>query len=327
MDDDNVEPDTNDVEVSSEPDQIEKPEKKKPGRPRKKQPIQPKKKKGVVLSPEDAMHHIEFLYDRPLIFKKLWQFFKLMSVDKIHMAFTKNNIIIYCTDHHKKSRVRVNIDCSKVNHYYCEKDLDIGLLCKNPELIMSTIDKTYSSILFLSTKDNIQKNIQIVLKNEIEIDETHKIELIPLSGEYNKSNDESDFLDEDYMIKFKLSGKYFKKMISDIKSFSEQITIRKDGPEDNLIFEYTANSKKIKSMHIIKNNDSISLRDNLGPDDTFRTSFKIDYVKSISSALLNETIEIYSDENKPLKFMVQMDDAISITILTTIIDQRDPPPK
>ena len=57
-------------------------------------------------------------------------------------------------------------------------------------------------------------------------------------------------------------------------------------------------------------------------DDSFRTSFKIDYVKPISGALLNETIEIYADENKPLKFLIQMDEIVQVTILTDIIDDR-----
>lgn len=304
--------------MNSELDQ-EKPGKKKPGRPRKITPAQPKPRNGVVQTPSDVQHYIEFLYDRPLIFKKLWQFFKLMAVEKIRISFMKDSIILYCNDHHNKSNIRVKIDCTKVNHYFCEKELDIGLLCKNPELIMGTIDKSYNSILFLSTHDNIQKNIQIVLKNEIDIEETHKIELI---GEYDKTINDERFLDEDYAIKFKLFGKYFKKMISDIKKFSDVITIRKDSKEDNLIFEYIKHDKKIKSNHIIKNNDSISLQDNLVDDDSFRTSFKIDYVKPISGALLNETIKIYADENKPLKFLIQMDEIVQVTILTEIIDDR-----
>lgn len=296
-----------------------KPEKKKPGRPKKNVATQPKPRNGVVMTPSDAQHYIEFLYDKPLIFKKLWQFFKLMAVEKLHMSFLKDSIIIYCSDHHNKSRIRVNIDCTKVNHYYCTNELDIGLLCKNPELIMSTIDRTYSSILFLSTHNNIQKNIQIILKNDLNIEETHKIELI---GEYDKIVDDDKFLDEGYAIKFKLDGKRFKKMISDIKNFSDQITIRKDGPDDNLVFEYTKNDKKIKSAHIVKNSESISLRDTLKEEDSFRTSFKIDYVKPISGALLNEVIEIYADESKPLKFLIQMDEIVSLTILTDIIDNR-----
>lgn len=299
----------------------DQPKKKRPGRPRKNPIRQPKPKNGVVLNPSDARHFIEFLYDKPIVFKKLWQYFKLMAVEKIHILFSKENITMWCVDHHKKSRMRINIDCNQVNHYYCENELDIGLLCKNPEIIMATIDKNYNSILFLSTHENIQKNIQIVLKNDIDIEENHKIELI---GEYDRIENNEQFLDEDYTIKFKLPGKYFKKMVSDIRSFSDQLTIRQDCNDDPLMFEYIKHDKKIKSNHIIKNNKMINLRSKLGDDDTFRTSFKIDYVRPISSALLADSIEIYADENKPLMFIIQMDDAaIEMRILTEIIDNRE----
>ena len=292
---------------------------RRPGRPLKTKPNLPRPRLGVVDKASDESHYVEFLYDKPIIFKKLWQFFKLMAVDKIHMSFMKDSVGIYCVDHLNKSQIQVKIDCNNVNHYFCDKELDIGLSSKNIEIIMGTIDKTYNSILFLSTKDNIQKNIQVVLKNNTDAKEMHKIELI---GDYNRISNNANFVDEDYMIKFKLTGKYFKKMISDIKSFSDQITIKKDGPDENLVFEYIKNDKKIKSTHTMENNSAISLRDSLGPDDTFRTSFKVDYVKPISQAYLDETIEIYSDENKPLKFIIQMDEAIKVTILTQIIDYR-----
>ncbi len=217
--------------------------------------------------------------------------------------------------------MRVKINCHEVNHYYCQEELEIGLLCKNPELVMNTIDKTCNSILFISTQDSLQKNIQIVLKNDIEFEEIHKIELI---GDYDRAEDEKKFLDEDYALKFKLPGKYFKKIISDIRTFSDQATIRQDGIGEPLMFEFIKYDKKIKSLHMAKNSKSIALQSNLEEDDTFRTSFKVDYVKPISSAVLADTIEIYADESKPLMFIIQMDDkAIEMKILTDIIDNRD----
>ena len=295
--------------------------KKSVGRPRKHQPRLPKPKNGIVTKPSEPFHVIEFLYDKPIIFKKIWQFFKLMAVDKIQINFSKDAIYMWCHDHHKKSYMRVKIDCNEVNHYYAQEELEIGLLCKNPELVMNTIDKTCNSITFVSTNDSLQKNIQIVLKNDIEFEEIHKIDLI---GDYNRVEDDSKFLDEDYAIKFKLPGKYFKKIISDIRTFSDQATIRQDGMEEPLMFEFIKHDKKIKSLHMAKNSKSISLVSKIKEDETFRTSFKVDYIKPISSAVLADNIEIYADENKPLMFIIQMDNnAIEMKILTDIIDNRD----
>ena len=298
--------------------------KKKPGRPRKNPIKQPKPRHGIVSTPTDQNNYIEFLYDKPLIFKKIWQYFKLMAVDKIHIIFRKNEVVFWGEDHHKKSKMLFNINTNNINHYYCEDTLDIGLLCKNPELIMSTIDKTYTSLIFLSKRQNIQKDIRIILNNEMEIDESHKIELI---GDYKKLEDESLFNNSnDYQIKFELPGKYFKKMISDIKTFSDEITIQKDSEQDLLRFEYATHDKKIISYHVVKNIKNINLSTNLQNNNSFRVSFKIDYVKPISSALLSENIIIYIHENKPILFNIHMDKkTIELKILTEIIDHRSTP--
>lgn len=295
--------------------------KKKPGRPRKTPLREPRPRIGIVKEAKDNSNFIEFLYDKPLVFKKIWHYFKLMAVEKIQILFRKDSIILWSEDHHKKSTMRININANKINHYFCSEELDIGILCKNPELIMGTIDKSYTSILILSKINFIQKDVRIILNNEIEIDETHRIELI---GEYDKINNEEKFTDEDYTIKFTLPGRYFKKMISDIRSFSDQITIRHDGPNEPLIFEYIKNDKKIKSYHIVKNNKTINFTSKLDEDDSFRVGFKIDYVKPISSSLLSENITIYAHENKPLMFSVSMDkDTVELKILTEIIDDRN----
>jgi hypothetical protein len=295
--------------------------KKKPGRPRKTPIREPRPRNGIVTTPKDENNFIEFLYDKPLIFKKLWQYFKLMAVDKLQIIFRPTEIIMWGEDHHLKSKMRIKINGDNVNHYYCPEEVDIGMTCKNPELIMSTIDKSYTSIVFLSKIGYTQKDIRIILKNDIEIDESHRIELI---GEYEKMSNETMFLDSDYTIKFELPGRYFKKMISDIRTFSDQITIRQDGPNEPLIFEYTKQDKKVKSYNIVRNNKNINFTSKLKDSETFRVSFNIDYVKPISSALLSENITIYAHENKPLMVSILMDKStVELKILTEIIDDRN----
>ena len=48
--------------------------KKRPGRPRKTPLREPRPRNGIVNNPKDVKNFIEFLYDKPLIFKKLWQY-------------------------------------------------------------------------------------------------------------------------------------------------------------------------------------------------------------------------------------------------------------
>jgi hypothetical protein len=294
--------------------------KKKPGRPRKNPIRESKPRNGIVNKPTNENNYIEFLYDKPMVFKKMWGYYKAMAVEKLQMIFRPHELVIWGEDHHKKSRMRASIKTPNINHYYCSGVLDIGIMCADLEKIMSTIDKTCSSIMFLSKKGNTQKTIKIVLTTDIEIEKNHTVELI---GDYPKLDSEHMFLDSEYPIKFELPGRYFKKMISDIKGFSEQITIRHDSIETPLVFEYITKDKKIKSEDVVKNGKIIKFKSNIEEDDMFRVSFKIDYVKPISSALLADSISICAHESKPLMFMVNIDGyTVDIRILTEIIDER-----
>ena len=65
------------------------------------------------------------------------------------------------------------------------------------------------------------------------------------------------------------------------------------------------------------------MKKNIEDGDTFHTSFKLEYVKSISSSLISEYIEIYADENRPLLFINDVDNGcIEVRTLTEIIDKR-----
>lgn len=296
-------------------------EKRGPGRPRKYPERKPQPRYGIMPQPHNESNYIEFLYNNPLYFKKIWQYFKIMAVEKVHMVFKKEEILIWCEDHHKNTRMRTRIDCSKMNHYYCRHELDIGLLSANMELIMRTIDKSYTSIYFFSHKDSFQNYLEVVLLNDNKIEDNFRVQLI---GEYNTFSNTCNFeMETDFTIKLAMPSKHFKKRISDIKSLSSCITLRQDGPDDPLMFEYMSEDKKIKTNTILKNSKDIHYVSKLRNDESFRISFSLDYVKPISSALLSETITLYAHEKLPLMFVADMDNgAIQMKVLTHIIDER-----
>jgi len=207
-----------------------------------------------------------------------------------------------------------------MNHYYCKSEFDIGLRCKDLELVLSKIDKTNNEILILSQEHYSQKNLIIILTNTINIDEEHKIELL---GIYPKFDDDPLFEKYDYEIKFRLPGKYFKKMIIDIKSFSDVVSICQEDRDSSLKFEYMTFNKKIESKNIVNDNTSISYETTLKPDDSLRIAFNVDNVKPIASSTLSEYVDIFCNENKPILFYLENDNgAFKAKILSNIIDDR-----
>lgn len=297
------------------------PTRKGPGRPRKIPKKESIPRVGCKDEPEDENNLIELLYDMPILLKKIFGFFKSLASTQIQFVFRKHEVIIYGQDHHDKSRIRVRIDTAKLNSYYCGEELDIGLNCKELELILNKIDKEYNTLVINISKRNKQKFIKLVLNTNIQIREIHNIDII---GQYNSiSKHEDDFNRLNHTIEFTLPGKYFKKTIGDMRSFSKTLSIIQDEPNNPVRFEYISDNKKIRSSHVIRNNDKIKLVSKLDEDDSFRIDIMLQYIKPISSIYISETSKISIDENRPFMVTSHLDNGtIEIKTLTAIIDNR-----
>ena len=294
--------------------------KKGPGRPRKVPKKDPIQRKGIVSEPMDADSAVEFLYDSPMYLRKAVLFFKSLAAANIQMLFLPDKLIMYAPDHYNKTYICVTFFTSKINRYYCRHPLNIGASTKDLEAITSSIDKDYSSVILLLTNSSAQKNLTMILQNDIHIDEMHSIDLI---AQYDQMVNENEFLDENYTIQFEWPSKYFKKTIGDIKSISKTLYIVKSSNDADMEIQYISSNKKIHSTHVVKNAERIKLVSNMVADESFRIGIHIDYIKPISSAHIADEITILVDEKKRLMTKAYIDDyTIEIKTLTEIIDER-----
>lgn len=312
--------DTDDNKIRDDRKKYKK-NKKGPGRPRKTPKKEPIPRKGISKNAMATDGFIEVLYDQPVIFKKIFQFFKAIAASQIQVIFRPKEIIMYTQDHYQKSKIRVKIDANKINHYYCKDTIDIGLSSKELELILNKIDKEYSSIILISYLSSKQRSVDLILDNDMQIDEIHTIDLI--TPNYKMEN-EIEFVDENYTIKFELPSKYFRKTVNDIKTMSSELSITQEDLNSPLIFEYLTPNKKIQSKHTVKNNEKIKLQSGLTEDsESFRVDIKIDYLKPIASSQIAEEVAILVDENKYLMTKSYIDNkTVEIKTLTEIIDER-----
>ena len=295
--------------------------KKGPGRPRKAPCREVLPRRGISVKPTNPETCIEFLHDDPNMFKKIITFFKSTATHNIQIIFRPTEVVMFAKDHHDKSKIRIRIDATKVNHYYCKNTLDIGIALKDLDQLFNKADKDYKAFVLYSNSSGMQKNIVLTFVNEMEIDEVHTIDLI---GQYNHIDNEREFIDEDYMIKFEWPNKYFRKTINDIRTISSQLSITQEDKNQPLILEYTSENKKIHSKYNVKNPAKIKLKSGLRHGDTFRVDIRLDYVKPISSSHIADNIVILLDENKKLmtKAYIDKDLAIEIKTITEIIDIR-----
>lgn len=294
--------------------------KKGPGRPRKTPKKEPIPRKGILKTPVSPDSFMEFLYDQPIVMKKIFQFFKAIAAAQVQILFRPKDIIFYAVDHLEKSKIRVRVDANKLNNYYCRDVLDVGISTREMELILNKVDKEYSDIILMSDVGSTQRNITLVLENDIQIDEMHRIELI---GQYEKMENEAVFVNEDYTIKFEFPSKYFKKTVNDIKTMSLQLSITQEDANSPIVFEYLTENKRIQSKHTVRDGKKIKLESNLAEDKSFRVDIRIDYIKPIAASQIADEIRILVDENKAFMTIAYIDNGtIEIKTLTEIIDER-----
>ena len=297
------------------------PVKRKPGRP----PLRIKKEQiermGIVTEPRNNSNIMEMVYDIPMIFKKIFNFLKLMEVKEIKIKFMEDYVQLISIDHLEKNIINLKIDCSKMIHYYCKNQIIVVLDSKNIEKILQKIDKNYNTITFISKIETYRSEIMINFSNtDIDIDEIHTINLM-----------ESNFIDdskyefinlnyENYPIKFQLPCKYFKKIINDISAFSNIFKIEKiKGIE--LQFPYDTDGRTIKVNNIFNNAEKIKLESTIGENDIFSVSTYIDYIKALSNSLISDNIKIYVDSEQDMVFKLFVDNTtFELTINTQIIN-------
>jgi hypothetical protein len=298
----------------------ENPVKRSVGRPRLLQKIDPIPKLGIVEEPQSNDNLIELSYDNVNIFKKLFSLLKLMNVKEINIQFHTNYTKIYGIDHLEKNLINIKIEATKLNHYYCEHPINITLDPKNLDKITQKIDKNYDLFSIILKKNSYRNHLIIILNNKmLSIDESHIINLIENDSELNQLYDRT--VDYNlYPLKFELPGKYFKKLINDISTFSDLFTIEKVN-NNPLRFIYKNINNTIKGYNICKDHAKLKLESTLTADDIFSVSIRIDYIKALSNSLLSDNIKIYADKENDIIFNLLIDNGVFEIIIYTAINK------
>jgi hypothetical protein len=295
-------------------------EKKGPGRPRKVPKKVPDPRRGISIAPMHKEYFLEFFYDQPLFMKKIFQFFKSVFATEIQITMDKDTFRIYGYDHFGKTKIRCSFDLTKLNHYYCAGPLDIGVNCVEFNKAIDVSDKESQKVYLLSQPSTLQKDIQLLITNECEMIYTSRIQLITLK---KKMDDVAEFGDEDYTISMELPTKRFKKIISDIKTISDQMSIIQADNTSNLCLDCRSDNKKIHQQIEFKSKSSINLTSSLERKQPFRVDVIVDHIKQISSSLPSDTTKLMFHENKKIKTISYLDDkTVEIVTLTSIINNN-----
>lgn len=297
--------------------------KRRPGRP----PSAPKKepiiKHGIQIAPKCEENLVEFIYDQPILIKKISSFFRLLAAENIQIIFRPEEIILYTHDYDKKSHVRVAITAAKLNHYYCGAEYDIGLSCEEFERIMRKIDKHYSQILIIVDRENINKELTVRLENSINIAEIYQI---ALTGRYDRIAAfpaAAQFMHANYPIELTYPSDYFKRLITDLREHDKKISYVQESGDAPLKIECQSQTKKTRTEFLHNDPASLNLVSRVAPGDSFHMAIMLQNLKAISAAQLSDAITVRLDEERMFMTEAIMDEGtINVRTLTEIIDER-----
>jgi hypothetical protein len=298
------------------------PPKKRPGRPRKNIENTPAEILGIVDTPSNPEHLVEIVYNNPKMFKKINVIYKNYTSSEICFHFTPTTTTFMTVDRFKKNDIYTTLDGNCFGRYFCAQPITIWVKRESIDKIFAALDDNYGRITFVLRND--YRSRFYILVHDIEYDsiDTYAVEVIckPNGIEYVEKRD-----DNAYPIKFTLSGKYFKKKISDIGKISESLTIIKEG-NNPLQLTYDE-SKMINYNGVYPNSEKISLDSSIPLDDTFSVSVLVGYIKPFSNANIGGNVRICASKTDKLSLSTQLGKttrgfACEVKVFTEIKQQK-----
>lgn len=286
----------------------------KPGRPPKFKAIIRNENDNITETPYDTKNHVEFVFDNPLAFKKIFALFKIYNSKFTVMEFLKDKVIIKTTDRNAKSIINIDIDMKNCIHYYNKSDISIEFDTKSFHTITDTIHKTYNNISIILETKNLNKFMLVkFFDTEINSDIITQFNCKSNDVRFPFSND--IFNATDYNLSFTLNCNYFKKTIANLANITTDFVLRYIKGQPLLIVVESSTDNKTKSQ-IILSSDSVPITYN-GPG-LFTTSCKIGYINPLIQGLFGESIKIYGHTHKNLIFEILVERNILMLINTEI---------
>lgn len=310
------------LDFSSLDTEVECKKKKAPGRPRKIPQKAPSPKLGIITEPNIPDALFELYYSNPEAFENALGFYLSLSDMPLHCKFSSNSIIHLALDRHKKSKIAIVCDPLKFNYYYCKPDslIQFGVSNQYLDLLVKSIDSDVSTIKWYSLVDKNDETYVDLYMPEYKVTDQ---ESLICCGKYQQIDDQG-FDDDDYQIKFQISARRFKRLLSKAKAYGDQINLRQVGCEYPLTINYSNSNGHVKSSQLYEGKQEMNFSSNIKSGEIFDISVLVKYWYPVANAaMLNSTIQISLHKEKPILTKIILDDgAICIKVLTSINDIR-----
>jgi hypothetical protein len=260
---------------------------------------------GVADTAKRAENVVEFTYNKPMIYKKLFALFKAADARELMFVFDKSEVRVYTCDHMEKVHFMVVFNCSKIVRYHCAEKTVATINAEHIEKINQILDKEDIMVSIILKKESVRDNIIFVFQNEMKIDTICEITLITPTIPQQCSP--ADFEIKEHEISWEWPSSYLKKTISDINVFTDTFTAQKNGT-GRLTFPYRTEDGQIRIQNITKDPELSKLNASTADGDIFSVSVLISYIKPISATILTDAVRVYADRRKKMIFASDLDE-------------------
>jgi hypothetical protein len=285
------------------------------GRPRKYQPTANVPVLGLVKQPSvsDSIFELRCGYAEAL--KKAVNYLLAVSTDPIDCRFREDYVTMCVLDTFKKSRIQLKFNTSKMLHYYCSRPTNFAISHPILDTLMTKLDKTYDAVMIFARSVSAD---EVIYRYESKLECPYQT--VKLVHNYEPMAGEEDFDDPNYMIKFELASKAFKKKLSDVKLFGSPLTISQNGRDQPLTFNYSMkDGDGLKSIDVF-DSAAIKLDSKIEAEKIFSISFPHKYWNAIaSSAVQDDKVEIRLSTDRPIMTTMSFaEGSIVVKALTNI---------
>lgn len=289
------------------------------GRPPKKIERNDIPMRGIVSEPSNfktaedpaLIYAVELIYENTGMFKKIFNLFKNLKVESIHIRFQKDAMHMYSKDKSGESDIYVNIYGHKMNSYYAKQEYTMTCNIASFKKRMQNMSKEASEMNIYSNENDIDKSLFMNFCGASQVTKSKdRVNIVPSPSEDPWSEIDAKLAKEKYYgIQFELGSKHFKELINSYNHI-EEFKILKSG-SDILKFVYDYADDQGDHEDEFPYQSKINLISNLNNDDVFAINVTLSRIKSLVSSIIAPNIHISADENGPLIFTLNLDETLN----------------
>jgi hypothetical protein len=291
-----------------------------PGRPPSKPAPPSIPRVGIVTSPDDVNHRLEFVYNDPMLFKSLFTYFKIIKAREIHIRCSPVGVTFFARDQGKNSRVVASVAGAQLHWYYCAETFWLGLNRDSVEKMFASIDKSLYKITIVQPADDPNNLLFVFKDSEIDKECMYKVPLTvyPHDADLYAAEEvlRPDLVNKLFPIEFRLTDRQFKKTIADAEAYSSNVTIEKI---HGAPLQITYAHQNMYYNEVYRSPDKIALRCDVPAGTPFQCMVKVQNIKPLAASMVTESVRILCREDGDILFRSAIDGAVlDVSTLTRI---------